>query len=219
MDDADLIAQVLPLSKQSPERLLALVRALRDLDRRDIAGAVVECGVWRGASAIIAKTVSPERTCWLYDTFDGMTAPDPVRDISHLGRSAADSYRFKAARGEKWSPAPFAEVMGNLARFGITSGVEFVVGDVEITLTARRPRLPERIALLRLDTDFYASTKVELAVLYPRLQHGGVLIVDDYGHWLGCRRAVNEFFNFHPLDIWHWSRFEQIDATAVMMVK
>jgi hypothetical protein len=219
MNDVDLIALVQPLSKQSPARLVALVAALRDIDRRDIAGAVVECGVWRGASAIIAKSVSPLRTCWLYDTFDGMTAPNPDVDISHLGRSAADSYAWKQARGEKWSPAPFAEVVRNLAQFGIKSGVEFVVGDVAETLTARRPRLPERIALLRLDTDFYASTAIELKVLYPRLESGGVLIIDDYGHWLGCRRAVNEFFNFQPFDIWHWSRFTQIDPTAVMMIK
>jgi O-methyltransferase len=53
---------------------------------------------------------------------------------------------------------------------------------------------PERIALLRLDTDWYASTKHELEQLYPRLAEGGVLIVDDYGHYEGARRAVDEYF-------------------------
>jgi O-methyltransferase len=219
MLDPTLIERVAPLSKQSPERLRALALALDDLKARRIAGAVVECGAWRGATAILTRIIAPERPVWLYDTFDGMTAPDPAIDISHLSRPAWRSYRIKLDRGDKWSKATRAEVIANLEAFGIRDGVFMVEGDVCQTLIDPRLPLPEPIALLRLDTDFYQSTKVELAVLYPRLAKGGVLIIDDYGHWLGCRRAVNEYFGFVAVDMWHWSRFTQIDATAVMLIK
>jgi len=66
-----------------------------------------------------------------------------------------------------------------------------VAGAVEDTLPDRAPM---EIALLRLDTDWYASTKHELETLYPRLVSGGVLMLDDYGHWTGCRKAVDEYF-------------------------
>lgn len=70
--------------------------------------------------------------------------------------------------------------------------VRFVEGRVEDTLPVR---VPDRISLLRLDTDWYESTRCELEHLFPKLVPGGVLIVDDYGHWEGCRRAVEEYFD------------------------
>lgn len=73
--------------------------------------------------------------------------------------------------------------------------LRFVVGPVEETL--RTEKIPQRIALLRLDTDWYESTRVELEVLLPRLSPGGVLIIDDYNHWAGSRRAVDEHFTAH----------------------
>ena len=70
--------------------------------------------------------------------------------------------------------------------------VHFVRGKVEETLLDPR-NVPSRIALLRLDTDWYASTRAELAILWPRLAVGGLLIVDDYDNWGGARRATEEF--------------------------
>ncbi|MCW2967337.1 MAG: macrocin O-methyltransferase, partial [Solirubrobacteraceae bacterium] len=69
--------------------------------------------------------------------------------------------------------------------------IHFVRGPVEETLPEHAP---ERLALLRLDTDWYESTRAEMEHLYPRLSDGGVLIIDDYGHWDGARRAVEEHF-------------------------
>jgi O-methyltransferase len=212
----ELLERVQPISKQSPERMNALIAALQNLDGRNIAGDIVECGVWRGATAIISRIISPDRKVWMYDTFDGMTAPERI-DVSHLGRSALLSYQWKIDNGGKWAKATLTEVMGNLATFGISDGVVPVIGDVSTTLLDFE--LPFRIALLRLDTDFYRSTLIELQMLYPRLARGGILIIDDYGHWLGARQAVNEYFGFEPVDIWHWSRFVKIDSTAVMLVK
>lgn len=84
------------------------------------------------------------------------------------------------------------EVRSNLLGTGYPAErVTFVKGRVEDTL----PRvLPGPIALLRLDTAYYESTKRELEQLYPLLVLGGVLIIDDYGHWKGARRAVDEYF-------------------------
>ena len=70
------------------------------------------------------------------------------------------------------------------------SKIHLVKGKVEETIPKT---LPERIALLRLDTDWYASTKHEMLHLFPRLVPGGVLILDDYGSWLGARKAVDEY--------------------------
>ena len=77
--------------------------------------------------------------------------------------------------------------------------ISFIKGAVENTLKIA-PNLPNKIAILRLDTDFYSSTKIELDILYPRLIEGGVLIIDDYGSWKGSKKAVDEFFS--NKDIW-----------------
>ena len=187
--------------------------ALVDLDEAGVDGDVVECGVWRGGHVILARLVSPQRVCWLFDTFEGMTAPSSVDVKVSNKRSAIDSYRDKHSRGERWLAASIGEVRKNFEDTGTLddSYLRFVVGDVRQVLYCCP--LPDKIAMLRLDTDWYDSTKVELEVLYPRLVPGGVLIVDDYGHWEGARRAVNEYFFGQAI------KFEKIDYTAVKMVK
>jgi hypothetical protein len=78
--------------------------------------------------------------------------------------------------------------------------VNFVVGDVRKTLYLEGA-VPEKIAFLHLDTDFYDSTKAELEVLWPRVSPGGVVVIDDYGHWKGCGKAVDEFFGSRLLQV------------------
>jgi len=58
----------------------------------------------------------------------------------------------------------------------------------------KEENLPEKIALLRLDTDWYESTKLEMNILYPKLIKNGVLLIDDYADWQGCKRAIDEYF-------------------------
>jgi predicted O-methyltransferase YrrM len=106
-----------------------------------------------------------------------------------------------------------AEVQANMARTGFPAErTRFVQGDVGQTIPGEAP---ERIALLRLDTDWYESTRHELEHLYPRLQPGGVLIVDDYGHWAGAREAVDEYFAQHGIAI----LLNRIDYTGRIAVK
>lgn len=209
-----LLSLVAPYTKTGDDRLLAMCEALRRIDKKQIRGDVVECGVWRGGNIILARTLSPNRRCWLFDTFAGMTAPHPVLDVSYRGHQAMKSYLGRKKPGGKWAAVSREEVETNLIETGTFDErlLTFIEGPVEETLLINA-NLPEKIALLRLDTDWYASTKIELEVLYPRLQSGGILIIDDYGHWLGAQKAVREYFGDKG------PKLNRIDYTAVMAVK
>jgi hypothetical protein len=123
-----------------------------------------------------------------------MTAPTE-QDIDLTGTAAAQ-YMAKYSDEGRWCYADEADVRHVFASEGFgPDDIEIVKGDVIQTLRSRRPK---SIALLRLDTDWYESTKAELELLYPRLSRGGVLIIDDYGHWEGSRQAVDEFFSREP---------------------
>lgn len=200
-------------SKASIERLSHMEAALRRLDRLGIEGDVVECGVWRGGHIILARLVSPARRCWLYDTFEGMTAPGP-----HDRKRSGDKPPPEKALSKSWTMASVDEVVENLRCTGTLDRnlTQFVVGDVAQTLDVPS-NLPDRIALLRLDTDWHDSTKKELEVLWPRLVGGGELIVDDWGHWLGARKAVSDYFAVVLPDF--KKRLLYIDYTAVAMTK
>ena len=201
-------------TKSSEARLAAMRDCLLTIEREAIAGDVVECGVWRGGNIIMARKLAPERTCWLFDTFAGMTAPTEL-DRKPNGFSALDSFRAKTA-ARPWSAVSVNEVRLYLAETGTLDDerLRFVVGPVEATLLDPA-HIPERIALLRLDTDWHASTAIELAVLYPRLVPGGFLIVDDFGHWLGARKAFNDYFATRLAIM----RITPIDDTAILIRK
>jgi len=191
----------------------AMAAALDWIDKEGIPGDIVECGVWRGGNIILSRMLSPNRICWLYDTFDGMTMPEDI-DRTRGGRKAIDSYLGKKKPGGKWAAVTVEDVRANLHNTGTLDDdhLRFVEGKVEDTLLNKK-NLPDQIALLRLDTDWYASTKIELEVLYPRLMKRGILIIDDYGHWLGARQAVDDYFiNAPPI-------FAPIDYSAVMLTK
>jgi O-methyltransferase len=181
--------------------MYALWEATRYVTRAGIEGDYVECGVWRGGSSILAgltfAAAGDSRRLWLYDTFEGMPDPSDRDREFDAERPVGDRWdEVKAEDGVVFAYAALEEVKANVRGAGIPDErVEYVAGKVEQTIPARAP---ERIALLRLDTDFYESTKHELEQLYPRLEPGGVLIIDDYGHWAGAREAVDEYFDGHP---------------------
>ena len=199
--DRPILEQALPNTMTGVPRLTALVDAVRYCVRRDIPGAFAECGVWRGGSVLamiltLQQMDAGERDIYLYDTFEGMTAPTEV-DVSPLHAPALELW--EQTQGSPWpeffDPDVFNEglVRETLLSTGYPEErLHFVRGPVETTLPEHAP---ERLALLRLDTDWYESTRHELHHLYPRLSSGGVLIVDDYGEWEGCRRAVDEYFD------------------------
>lgn len=185
----------------SPERLIANTDAVDYVVRRGVPGAIVECGVWRGGSMLamvlaLQRLGVDDRDLWLYDTFEGMTEPGE-HDVSPYMGSTREEWDKAVATGKRawhdwFGPERFGldQVRALLAETGYpTERVHFVVGSVMDTIPAEAP---ESIAVLRLDTDWYESTKHEMDHLYPRVAPGGVLIVDDYGHWEGAAKAVDE---------------------------
>lgn len=191
----EILEAVRPYTMSTPESVGALVDALRYLSDNRIPGAIVECGVWRGgfmmAAATVLRELGDERELHLFDTFSGMTKPTS-EDVDYKGVPASRQFEL-AAKSDvvDWCLADVEDVRANLASTGYpASKCHFVRGDVLRTLP---DAAPGEIALLHLDTDWYESTLHELQHCYPRLSPGGILIVDDYGHWSGCRKAVDEY--------------------------
>lgn len=206
------------ISLGSAENLFSTMLACKHVLERGVPGDFVECGVWRGGQSILAAHMlalaGSDRKVWMYDTFAGMTAPTE-HDVDHVGRLAVDkSGSGRAVIENDWVYATLDDVRRNFSMLGVDMEPHRVIaGDVAQTLL-QAGNLPERISVLRLDTDWYESTRLELEVLYPRLSRGGVIIVDDYGHWGGARRAVDEYFASVPRPL-----FQFVDYTARMAVK
>jgi hypothetical protein len=196
-DDLKIIASVKGFTITSVERIYGLINAVRYVTQNQIPGDIVECGVWKGGSVMAAATTllamgSKDRDLYLYDTYTGMTPPTEKDTTRFETKTAQQTYDvYKEGDICKWVYAPFEEVRRNVCSTGYPEDkLHFVVGPVEKTLLQQ---VPAQISLLRLDTDFYESTRAEMEYLYPRLSPGGVIIVDDYGHWEGARLAVDEY--------------------------
>lgn len=218
-EDRETVTWVQPYTMTSMERVYAVCAAARYIAQAGIAGAVVECGVWRGGSMMaVARTLQRmgdvERELFLFDTFRGMPEPG-LFDVSIKGKRATEAwsaYRH-INEGSSWCCASIEEVRSNLALTEYPSHrLHFVEGVVEETVPGC---VPEQIALLRLDTDWYSSTRHEMEHLFPRLVRGGVLIVDDYGHWEGARRAVDEYLSERKIKL----LLNRIDYTGRIAVK
>lgn len=184
--------RVRPYTLTSPERGLGLYTAVEHVCRYGISGDIVECGVYKGGSSMLAALAllehnpRPDRRIWLYDTFSGMTEPGEHDAIAASGQAAAE--RFSPG----WWEAGLEEVRKAMSLTAYPPDqLKFVPGDVMETLTESTP---QQIAVLRLDTDWYESTHRELEVLYPLVSPGGFIIIDDYGHFTGAKKAVDEYF-------------------------
>lgn len=200
--DRSVIDKASPYSMTGPVRMHAAMEAVRYVVDRDLPGAIVECGVWRGGTVLAMVSTLLERGCtdrdvYLYDTFEGMTQPTEF-DTSDYSPAALEEWNRATGDGRAWGHWFDGEiydidlVRGLLAGTGYPAErVHFVKGPVEETIPGT---VPDAVAVLRLDTDWYESTAHEMEHLYPLLQPGGVLIIDDYGHWQGSRKAVDEYF-------------------------
>jgi hypothetical protein len=214
-----IYTRVCDVAIASPELVVGLVRAADYVLKAKITGAFVECGVFRGGSTMAVMLALMEhgiidRDFYLYDTFSGFPVPDEV-DRYYDGRSAIEEWHEKKLNENQsgWLVSTLEETRANVASTGYpVERMTFVKGMVEDTI----PRVaPKQIAFLRLDTDFYASTRHELIQLYDRIAPGGVLIIDDYGAFQGARKAVDEFFEqFERPPFLH-----RIDSNVRIMVK
>lgn len=187
---------VRPYTMTSEERVVTLCDAIRYISEYGIPGDIVECGVWRGGSMLAAARTllecdDVERALFLYDTFSGMTPPNDVDRRLHDCAQAADLLAASTRGADIWAVADLEDVKRTMSLCEYPEGrVRYVVGPVEETLPTT---MPSEIALLRLDTDWYASTLHELVHLFPKVSRGGVLVLDDYDFWEGHRKAVDEY--------------------------
>lgn len=195
----EILQRVRPRTMTSWAKLHGLVLGVRYVCEHGIKGDIVECGVWRGGSMqAIAYTLQEQgdtsRELHLYDTFEGMSEPTE-HDRRYDGSSAAELLATLDRDHSVWAIADLPDVQKGMAETGYPAErIHYHVGKVEDTIPGEgADAAPERISILRLDTDWYESTKHELDHLYDRLVPGGVLIIDDYGHWEGSRKATDDF--------------------------
>lgn len=180
-----------PYTMTSLQKMKRLYESVVYINKNSIQGSYVECGVYKGGSVMnmaLTQLTFPTLThIYLYDTFEGMS-PHTDFDVNYRGVSASKILKIPS----KMCIASIDEVKKNLRLTDYPQEfLHFRKGDVAVTL---KENAPEKISLLRLDTDWYESTKIELEVLYPRLVKGGVLILDDYGYWKGARKATDDYF-------------------------
>lgn len=201
------------------ERINAIVEAVKYIEENEIPGSLVECGVWKGGStmamALTLKILDSEsREIYLYDTFSGMNAPTDA-DIQYDGTPAKKKYsEIKLSENSSgWCAWPIDNVKENVfsTRYP-EEKFHFIEGEVESTIPEI---MPQEIALLRLDTDWYESTKHELRHLFPLLSVNGVIIIDDYGHWGGAKKAVDEYLSENNLAL----LLNRIDYTGRVGIK
>lgn len=215
----DIYKKVRPYTMTSPERIFSLCEAVRYVQDKNIRGDIVECGVWKGGSMMaVAETLmmggDTSRNLYLFDTFEGM--PPPTSDDVDISGGTAENLLAssnKETAESVWCCATLDGVKDVVNSTGYPSEkIHFVKGLVEQTI----PQFsPEKIAILRLDTDWYESTKHEMECLFPLLAKGGVLIIDDYGHWQGARKAVDEYIEKNEVKI----LLNRIDYTGRIAVK
>jgi O-methyltransferase len=218
-EDLEIMKAVKPFTMTSWERMYAVINSIRYIVKSGIPGDVVECGVWKGGSMMAAaKTLlalnDTQRDLYLFDTFAGMTAPSE-KDKSAFGSLTPQEEYSKLLGPDgtcQWCCSSIEETRRNMLSVGYPEPkIHFVKGPVEKTIPEHSPG---RIALLRLDTDFYESTRHEMIHLFPLLAKGGVLLLDDYGHWEGQRRAVDEYISEHEISLF-MSRLDYTGRAAI----
>lgn len=196
-DFHDLLVETRLYSMTSVERLFDLWKSVRYIVEAGIPGAIIECGVWRGGSMMLAaKTLLSlgvtDRRLLLYDTYEGHSQPPKEWNGDIFGGNGHDQWT------PEWNKVSIEDVRANMALTGYPmENVCLVKGKVEDTL----PGFSEPVALARLDTDWYESAAVELEVLWPCVSRGGILIMDDYGHYLGQRKACDDYFSDKPIKL------------------
>lgn len=207
-----------PFTMTSIERMYALYKGTQYIVQAKIPGDIVECGVWKGGSAMVSALTLlqlgvTDRDIYLYDTYEGMSEPTE-KDVHFTGTSAKTEWgQSKKQDHNEWCYASLEEVEKNLIATGYPKDrIHFVKGPVESTIPST---VPEKISILRLDTDWYDSTYHELTHLYPLISDNGLLIIDDYGCWQGAKDAVDTYFKNDAGQVY----LSRIDYTGRIAIK
>lgn len=207
MEFSNFLQIVKPYTMTSVERIKTLYDSMEYIRLNNIDGDIVECGVWKGGNILgcieYCKFYNMNKKFWLYDTFSGMTESSEC-DIDLNGISGI------AWEGKCNSSLEEVKEIIQSTKYP-NENIRYVIGDICKTLDTIN-NIPINISILRLDTDWYLSTKKELEILYPKLINKGILIIDDYGHWKGAKKAVDEYFGNNTI-------IEKIDYTGVKIIK
>lgn len=214
-----IIQKVEPFTMTTQERIFGLIEAVKYIVNNNIEGDIVECGVWKGGSMLaiaemLVQLGQTDRKLFLYDTFEGMSEPTE-EDISFANQKAGEMLKEDKDKENNlvWAYSTLETVQQTMALTSYPkTQINYVKGKVEETIPST---LPGQIALLRLDTDWYESTRHELEHLFPRLVKNGVLIIDDYGFWKGARKAVDEYVAEHKIRI----LLNRLDDTGRIAIK
>ena len=196
----------------------SLIQSLKYIKENNIDGDIVETGVYKGANLILVNNFlnkhKLKKTIFAYDTYSGQ--PDPTElDFDLKGTNMVE--KFSELKKKNIIPVfcSLDDVKKNITQYSEydLTNFKFVKGKVEDTLN-KKDNLPLKISILRLDTDFHDSIKKSLEILYPLLSNGGVLIVDDYGHFKGAKIAVDNFFKDKKNILMH-----RVDYTCRLIIK
>ncbi len=200
-------------------RLIANVMSAKYVIKNKLEGDFLECGVWRGGSTLAVKMIFEEyhwdAKVWLFDTFKGMTKPNKFDNL-HNGENAKIHYdKFDKGDYNAWCYASVEDVKQVFMEAKVNMNqCEFIKGDVMKTLPQHIDKI-KHLSLLRLDTDWYESTKIEIEMLYPKLVSKGILIIDDFGFWEGARKAIEEYFDQQN----HYPYLHHIDHSGRICLK
>lgn len=203
----------------SKERMYSLYNATKYVVQKKIPGDIVECGVWKGGSMMLCALTlltmnNTEKKIYLFDTYEGMTAPTE-KDIRNFDNKLAYNVLWDDGKKneEFWCYSSLEEVKKNLYSTKYPKDkLIFVKGDVKETIPKT---VPQKISILRLDTDWFESTYHELNYLFPKLSTNGVLIIDDYGFWKGSREATDKYLQEKNIKI----LLNRIDHSGRIAVK
>lgn len=186
MDRAKLVMNLKPFTKISVARMENLFNLCHEVNENKIPGVFVECGVHKGGAAVLMALNSLDRITWMFDSFEGMPVPtkeDGPEAPKWTGKTVAGLHHVKSLLWDYQVPK---------------EKVRIIKGWFKDTVPKTNI---DKIAILRLDGDWYESTKICLEHLYDKVSPGGYIIIDDYGHWQGCKKAVDEFIKKKGLNI------------------
>jgi hypothetical protein len=194
-----------PFTLTNPVRMGMLWDAIETVHKEEIPGCFIEAGVYKGGSSMLAayamKHFDMGRDIFMFDTFKGMT--EPCEHDYKLNREKDPGQYLKKWKSKKatthntWCYASYPEVLNNINSVGYAF-FDMITGNVIDTV---RTGMCAKIAVLRIDVDFYDATKHLLEQWYEQVMPGGYIIFDDYWCWNGTHKAVNEFFESNDISL------------------
>jgi len=168
---------------------------VEEVIRNEVPGDLIETGIWKGGLPVLMRGILKayditDRVVWAADSFEGLPKADP-------GKSLEDAIWFHLFAPLDHLKIPIEYAASIFQKYDLLDNqVKFLKGWFSDTL----PHAPiQRLAVMRLDGDWYESTMHSLQNLYPKLSPGGFVIIDDYGLPFGCRRAVDEYRETHKI--------------------